>query len=319
MNKQTLQIGNLLKRYAILMVLMALIVFFTALNPVFLSVSNLVNIVRQISYLGIGCVGGMCCMLTGGVDLSLGKAITMNNILISWLMVNQGVNPWLAMLIAVIMNTAVGFANGFIIANFHMPPLIVTLSTQLILSGASYLLANGMPIFGFPQWFTVFGQGYVGPVPICAIIMVVCMAVGAFLLNRTYIGRRFFAVGSNAQAAELSGINVKRITYLAYSICGFFGAIAGIVVLSRTNSGQVTTGQGFEFDVISSLVVGGVSIEGGSGKMSRALIGVLIMGVLNNGFVIIGVSTYTQYVIKGFILLVAVGFDCVQRAKKNAK
>ena len=143
------------------------------------------------------------------------------------------------------------------------------------------------------------------------------MLFGAFFLNKSYIGRGFFGVGSNKQAAALSGINVKAVQCLAYSICGFFGGIAGIILLSRTNSAQVTAGTGFEFDVITALVVGGVSLDGGRGKMSRALIGVLIMGVLLNGFVIIGISTYTQKVIKGIILLLAVGFDCVQTAKEQ--
>ena len=311
------KVNTIIKKNAIFVVLIVLVAFFTAINPVFISPRNLVNIIRQSSYLGVACVGAMCCMLTGGVDLSLGSAVTMNNVLVAWLMVEHGVNPWVAILIGIIMNTACGFINGFIIANFNMPPLIVTLATQLILSGAAYLLADGMPIFGFPEWFTIFGQGYFGVVPVCVIMMVVCMLFGAFFLNKTYIGRRFFAVGSNKQAAALSGINVKAVQCLAYSICGFFGGIAGIILLSRTNSAQVTTGTGFEFDVITALVVGGVSLDGGRGKMSRALIGVLIMGVLLNGFVIIGISTYTQKVIKGIILLLAVGFDCVQTAKEQ--
>lgn len=308
---------NFIRKYSIFVVLAVLILFFSGMNPVFLSPSNLINITRQISYLGIGCVGAMCCMLTGGIDLSLGSAVTMNNIFIAYLMVNMGVNPVIACLLGVLLTTLCGLFNGLVVSKLDMPPLIVTLSTQLILSGAAYMLAKGMPIFGFPQGFNFMGQGYIGPIPVCVIIMVVCMAIGAFILNETYIGRYFFAVGSNAQSAQLSGINVKRIQQLAYSLSGFFGGISGMVLLSRTNSGQVTAGTGFEFDVISALVVGGVSVAGGTGKMSRALVGVLIMGVINNGFVIIGVSTYMQSIIKGCILLLAVGFDCVQRARKN--
>lgn len=307
---------NVVRKYSIFIVLLVLVAFFACLNPVFISIGNLINITRQVSYLGIGCVGAMCCMLTGGIDLSLGSAVTMNNILIAFLMVKLGVHPVLACLAGVVMNTAIGYINGYVVSTFNMPALIVTLSTQLILEGAAYILAKGMPIFGFPEGFNFIGQGYVGPIPFCVILLIICMLIGAFLLNKTYFGKYFFAVGSNAQASQLSGINVKQIQRLSYSLSGFFGGICGIVLLSRTNSGQVTAGKGFEFDVISALVVGGVSVSGGTGKMSRALIGVLIMGVLNNGFVIIGVSTYMQSVIKGFILLLAVGFDCVQRANK---
>ena len=314
------KVSELLKKYSIYLILVVLIGFFTAMNPVFLTGKNIMNIIRQVSYLGVGCVGMMACMLCGTIDLSLGASVTLNNIIMAVLMVKLGVHPVLACLTGIIVSSAFGLLNGWVYSNLHMPPMIVTLSTKLIMSGIAYLMVKGMPVYGFPNGFSVIGQGYIaGVIPICAICMFVCLIIAAFIFDKTTLGRHFFAVGSNANAALLAGVNVKRVQQIAYMLSGFFAGLAGIVLLSRTMSGQVTAGDGLEFNVISALTVGGVSIEGGTGKVSRALIGILIMGILTNGFVIIGVSTYMQDVIKGTILLVSVGFDCVQRYRaRNA-
>jgi ribose transport system permease protein len=163
----------------------------------------------------------------------------------------------------------------------------------------------------------MLGQGYLWVIPIPVVVMIVCLLVSSFILNKTFFGRHFHALGSNAEAAKFSGIRVKRMTYLAYSMCGFFAGLSGVVLLSRTNSGQPSAGLGFEFDVITALVLGGVSITGGAGTISSAVAGVLIIGVLSNGFVIAGVNTYVQQIIKGAILLVAVGFDCIQKRRQS--
>jgi ribose transport system permease protein len=137
------------------------------------------------------------------------------------------------------MSAAIGFVNGWIIANIRMPPLIVTLAMMIIIEGLAYLICQGLPIYGFPKSYTVIGQGYIGPIPIPVIIMAIIMSIGSFILNKTYFGRYFYAVGGNEQAANLSGIKVKNVKYLVYTLSGFFAGIAGIVILSRTNSAQV--------------------------------------------------------------------------------
>ena len=164
----------------------------------------------------------------------------------------------------------------------------------------------------------MIGQGYVGPVPVPVIIMVVILAVGSFILEKTYFGRYFYAVGGNEEAANLSGINVKRVKYLVYALSGLFAGIAGIVMLSRTNSGQALAGKGFELDVLTAVVLGGVSVNGGQGKINNVVAGVLILGVLGNGLVLLDVSQYVQMVTKGAVLLVAVGFDCYQKSGPRA-
>ena len=305
------------KRGGIYIVLLALIIFFSFASEYFLVSKNLLNVARQVSTLGIAAVGFAFVLLLGGIDLSVGSNITLVNIVGAWLIVHAGLNPVLAIILAVIMATAIGFANGWIIANIQMPPLIVTLAMMIIIEGLAYLICKGLPIYGFPSSFAVIGQGYVGPIPIPVIIMVVVMAIGSFILNKTYFGRYFYAVGGNEEAANLSGINVKKVKYLVYSLSGFFAGVAGIVVLSRTNSGQVLAGKGLEFDILTACVLGGVSVTGGFGKISNVVAGVLILGVLGNGLVLLNVSQFTQMIIKGSVLMLAVAFDCWQRRRKR--
>jgi len=304
---------DVLKKYGIYAVLLVLVIFFAVTSENFFQSSNLLNVARQVSMLGIVSVGFAFVLLLGGIDLSVGSVVTLVNVVTAWLMVTAHMNPILASILALIMSAAIGFANGWIIANIRMPPLIVTLAMLIIIEGLAYLICKGLPIYGFPKAYTVIGQGYIGPIPIPVIIMVVIMAIGSFILNKTYFGRYFYAVGGNEQAANLSGIKVKNVKYLVYTLSGFFAGIAGIVILSRTNSAQVLSGKGLEFDVLTACVLGGVSVTGGFGKISNVVAGVLILGVLSNGLVLLDVSQFVQMVIKGSVLMPAVAFDCLQR------
>jgi ribose transport system permease protein len=304
---------DVLKKYGIYAVLLVLVIFFAVTSENFFQSSNLLNVARQVSMLGIASVGFAFVLLLGGIDLSIGSVVTLVNIVTAWLMVTATMNPILASILALIMSAAIGFVNGWIIANIRMPPLIVTLAMMIIIEGLAYLICKGLPIYGFPKSYAVIGQGYIGPIPIPVIIMAVIMAIGSFILNKTYFGRYFYAVGGNEQAANLSGIKVKKVKYLVYTLSGFFAGIAGIVILSRTNSAQVLSGKGLEFDVLTACVLGGVSVTGGFGKISNVVAGVLILGVLSNGLVLLDVSQFAQMVIKGSVLMLAVAFDCLQR------
>jgi len=299
------------------MVLLVLFVFFAMTSSAFLKITNLINVARQISMLGIASVGMAFVLLLGGIDLSIGSVVTIVNIGIAWLMVKADVPPVIACTIALVGSTTIGFLNGYIIAKVKMPPLIVTLSSMIMIEGFAYIICKGVPIFGFPKGFAFIGQGYIGPVPFPVIILIFILAIGAYILNKTYFGRYFYAVGGNEEASKLSGINVDRVKYLVYSLSGFFAGIAGIVMLSRTNSGQVTSGKGFEFDVLTAVVLGGVSVNGGFGRISNVVAGVLIIGILSNGLVLLNVSAYIQMVIKGAVLMSAVAFDCIQKNKKT--
>ncbi|MDP0491143.1 MAG: ABC transporter permease [Verrucomicrobiota bacterium JB023] len=303
------------KQFGIYLVLVALLIFFSIASENFLNSHNLLNVARQVSMLGIVAVGFAFVLLLGGIDLSVGSVITLVNIVCAWLMVEAGWNPVLAVLAALLLSSLIGFMNGWIIAKIQMPPIIVTLAMLIIIEGVAYLISDGLPIYGFPESFAVIGQGYLGPIPIPVIIMGIVMALGGFILGKTYFGRYFYAVGGNEEAAKLSGIDVNKVKYLVYTLSGFFAGVAGVVILSRTNSGQVLSGKGFEFDVLTACVLGGVSVSGGHGKISNVLAGVLILGVLSNGLVLLDISQFVQMVIKGSVLLGAVALDSLQQRK----
>lgn len=306
-----------INEYAIYVVLILLFLFFSIASPSFINANNLINVVRQISMLGIASVGMTFALLVGGIDLSIGSQMSMVAVICSIMMTKGNINPCIASILCIILTSAVGFFNGIIISKIKMPPLIVTLSTMIIIEGVAFIISKGIPIFGFPQGFSVLGQGYIGIIPIPVIIMIVILIIGAVILNKTYIGRYFYSIGGNEEASRLSGIDVDKIKCLAYTLSGLFAGISGVILLSRTNSGQPTMGKGFEFDVLTAVVLGGVSVNGGVGKISNVISGILIIGVLNNGLVLMGMNTYVQSVIKGIVLLIAVAFDFIQRSKKK--
>ncbi len=309
--------NNFIKSNAIWLVfIIEVIIFAAASGGAFITSGNIVNISRQVSYYGIASIGMTFVILIAGIDLSIGSIITLVNVVCAFLMVNSGMNMWLAIIISLVVATAIGVLNGGMVATIGIPALIATFASQTIFEGAAYLISGGRPISGLPEGFALFGRWSVGIVPVCTIIMIICFIVGSFILNKTYFGRYFYAIGGNEEAAELSGIRVNRVKYLIYALSGFFAGLAGIVLLSRSNSAQSTVGKGLEFDVITCVVLGGVSVNGGVGRMSGVVAGVLIIGCLTNGMILMDVSEYTQMVVKGVVLAIAVGIDCLSKKRQ---
>ena len=304
-----------LKNNAIWFVFIAMVIIFTIGNNKFIGPSNIVAIARQVAVYGIASVGMTFVILIAGIDLSAGSIITFVNIICAYFMVNKGMNMWAATIIALMAATLIGVLNGFMVSTIGIPALIATFASQTIFEGMSYLISDGMPISGFTKDFNLFGKWSVGVVPVSTIIMIACFIVGSFILNKSYFGRYFYAIGGNEEAAKLSGIRVSRVKYLIYALSGFFAGLAGIVMLSRTGSAQNTAGKGYEFDFITCVVLGGVSVNGGVGRMSGVIAGVLIIGAMTNGLILMNVSTYSQQVIKGLVLAVAVGIDCMSKKK----
>ena len=308
---------NSIKSQAIWVVLVALVIVFTIANPRFISPNNLLTLLRQVSMYGIASIGMTFVILLGDIDLSTGTIISFVNIICAYMMVNMGIHPVIAILVSLVAATLIGVLNGFMVSTVGIPAIIATYATQTAFYGLALIICGGMPISGFSKGFAVIGQGYVGIVPIPVIIMIVCFAIGSFILNKTYFGRYFYAVGGNVEAAKLSGIRVSRIKYLVFAISGFFAGLAGIVMLSRTASGNASSGaDGFEFEVITCVVLGGVSVTGGVGRMSGVVAGTFIIGALKNGMVLMNVNSYVQKIVMGVVLALAVGFDCMQNKKR---
>jgi len=305
------------KKYAMYIVLLVMCVFFALTSKVFLKTSNILNLVRQSSMAGIGAVGVMFVILTGGIDLSIGSAISLQNILVAKMMVDLHIHPLPAVLLGILFITLTSTLNGVIVTKLKMPAMIVTLAFMNVYEGLAYITTNGLPVYGFNEKYRILGQGYVWIIPIPIIIMAAAFVIGAIVLNRSYFGRFIYAVGGNEQAARLSGLNVDRIKISAYAICGFFVGVAGMVMLSRVNSGQSNAGMGYEFDALIGVFLGGVSVSGGKGKLINVLAGVLVLAVLSNGMTLLNVGSYAQTVAKGFVLLFAVGFDCIQSNRKT--
>ncbi|WP_308798485.1 ABC transporter permease [Agromyces silvae] len=302
---------------AIVIVLILLIVAFSILSPNFLDANNLFNIMRQVTTLGIVAVGFAFVLITGGIDLSVGYQISLY-VVVCGLLMTQFSLPWpLAILLVLGLGIGIGLINGAIITFTGVAPLIVTLSMMTILNGVSYLLSRGLPISGFPSDFSILGQGAFFGIPISLFVLLAVWGIGLFIIGKTYLGRYFYAIGNNVEAARLSGVNTRRTLLFVYAISGLFSAVGAVLLLSRLNSAQSATGAGFEFSVLTACVLGGVSVMGGRGTLFGAFIGVLIVGVLDNGLVLLNVSEYVQLVVKGVILLAAVIYDAMSKASRG--
>jgi len=308
-----------IQSYVIFLILIVMVAFFGILTPRFFSAGNLLNILRQCAMMGVTAVGVMYVLLIGGIDLSVGSQVAFVNILCAYLMARQNWPILLAVLACLVCSAISGMAMGLLVTKCKIPAFIATLAFFNILKGLAQTICKGLPITGFPEKFKIIGQGYLGPIPIPVIIMIIIFGISAFVLNKTYFGRYLYAIGSNEEAARLTGINVSLIKCIVYAISSVCACLGGLITLSRLNSGSPQTGSGFEFEVITALVLGGVSISGGDGKISGAIEGVLIMGVLNNGLVMLNIDDYTQTIISGIVLALAVSIDCLQRDRSSKK
>lgn len=294
--------------YGILIFLIVLFIGLSFSSPYFLTVDNLTKVLRQVAVVGIVTVSMTMVILTGGIDLSVGSMLGLTSVVLAKLMV-AGVNVPLAILITLLLGSILGLFNGFLINRINISPLISTLGTMTIYSGITYIITGGKPVFGFPDSFSFIGQGYVLGIPVPIIILALVYILGFFVLNNTKFGRYLYGIGANEKASILSGVDVKKIKYSAYMISGLLSSIAAVVMLSRINSALPSTGSGLEFDVVTAVVLGGISVNGGEGKLQGVFIGLLIIAILSNGMILLGVDSYFQSVVKGLVLLIAVGID----------
>lgn len=310
---------NVYKKYGIYVLLLLVIIFFSIFAPNFLSMNNFLNVLRQVSMFGIVVIGITFVMISGGADLSVGGQMAVGGMICGMLMVNLQVPIIITVLIGLVFGTFCGAVNGWIAVKLNIFPMIVTLGTMLVLQGLAFVISGGYPVFGLPKGFNILGQGYIGVIPIPVIIFLIVVAISWFILNKTYFGRYIYAMGGNPEAARLAGVNVDRMRVIIYSFCGFITAIASLIMLSRTNSAQPGAGASYPFDCMTASVLGGISFAGGEGKIGGATVGVLIIGILGNGLQLMGFDSNWQGVIKGIVLIAAVGIDSVQRKVKKLK
>jgi len=287
----------------------------------FLTVSNVINVLSQISVNGIVVIGMTFILLTGGIDISVGSVAAFTSLITAMMLVSSnpfGSNIVIALAAGIGTGVLIGAASGFFISKIELQPFIVTLAMMTIFRGMTMVVSQGNPVSQLGETFSYIGVKYLGPVPINVIIMILFYAIAYYVLEHTCFGRYVYAVGGNKEAARLSGINTTKILMGIYMICAATASIAGMILASRVNSATPTAGNGSEMDAIAAAVIGGVSLTGGKGKIMGALIGAFIIGVLNNGLVLLNIDVYWTQVVKGIIILLAVVADVLSK-RKTAK
>lgn len=308
--------------YGVLLILLIMIAIFTIATPTFLTGTNIINISKQVAIMAILSVGMTLVLVSGGggIELSMGSVISLVVVVISKFVTEKGYSIPIALILAVLIAAILGFIDGVIIAKIKVPPLIMTLGMQIFLYGFTYSICDGKPVYGIPASLTWIGQTYLfGVIPVSALLMGAIVILGQFFVSKMYIGRSLYAVGSNEETANLSGISSDKIRIMAYTMCGFLVGIAGIVMLGRIGSGQPSAGEGYEMDVLTGCVLGGVSLNGGKGSVVKAFCGILIIGVLSNGMSLLGFDPFMQKMIKGLVLILAVIIDSLQYVKIKKK
>ncbi|MFA7567202.1 MAG: ribose ABC transporter permease [Alkalispirochaeta sp.] len=289
----------------ILPILVVIVILFAFLNGNFLRPNNLMNVLRQASINIVLAAGMTLVILIAGIDLSVGSILASTAVIGLMVSLNPSLQSF-TIAIPLLAGLAFGVLNGVLIAYVKLPFFIVVLGTMTALRGASYLLANGTTLINNDLNFAWIGNSYVGPVPWLAIIALAVIVIVWFILKKTVLGVRIYAVGGNAQAARLTGINVKFIIVFVYGMSGLLSGLGGVMTASRLYSASGLLGNGYELDAIASVILGGTSISGGSGSVIGTLFGALIIAILNNGLTLMNVSYFWQLVVRGVVIVLAV-------------
>jgi inositol transport system permease protein len=318
-----------MSKYSILLILVGLVVVVAILSGgVSLRINNLLNVLRQISVIGIIALGVTMCIITAGIDLSSGAVVAIVSVVVASLLQSadamdrlfKGGSPWpigVVLLIGLGIGIAIGFINGAMITKLRIPPFIATLGMMTFARGWGFVYSEGRPRGSLIESFQVIGQGSILGVPNPAIVLLVCVAITYVILEHTLWGRYTYALGSNLQAAVVSGIKTDRYLILVYTFAGFLAAVASIVLTARIGSGQPGLGLSYELDAIAASVIGGTSLAGGLGSAGGTLIGALIIGVMKNGLDILNVSADFQQIARAIIIVVAVTIDMRKNVRRN--
>lgn len=302
-------------KWGIYIILLLMVIISTIASPNFLTVSNILSVLRQSSPTIILAFGAMFLMISGNMDLSVGANLAFSGI--AALVVYTSSGSLLAgVLFGILCGVVLSVISGIITAYLEVPSFIVTLAMDLIIRGLIMMYTGGQAITKTDN-FSVIGQEYVGAIPIPIIIVLIATIVSWFVLKNTTLGRKFYGIGGNAEAAKAACINVKRVIVQSYIVSGVLTAIAGIIYISRINSGSPTAGEGYALDAIASTVIGGSSLNGGIGTATGTLVGAIIMGLISNILNLMGIQSYVQNVVKGIIIILAVVLDVQSKKKKT--
>lgn len=306
------QLRDLLNSSFIAVGLLVLLVLFSVASPYFLTSANMYRILQQVAVVAVLAVGQAFVIITAGIDLSQGSVVALTGICLL-LSYHAGVPFAGALVLALVVGVAVGCFNGTLVTIFHMPPFIATLASLAIAGGSALLASGGQPEFGLPSGFTAFGSDGLGTVPDIAIVAIGVAVVGQFMLGLTRFGRYTYAIGSNALAARVAGVRVRGQVFSVYVMSALCSAIGGVLLTAYVNGALPNAGTDYELYAIAAVVIGGGSLFGGVGTVWGAMLGALLLSVLNNGTDLLGVSTYFQTVLLGVVVVVAVYIDNFRR------
>jgi ribose transport system permease protein len=317
MRDRALRIGKLLKGSGLIWALIALCVTASLISPFFLNKINLLNVLRQVSLFGVVAVGMTFVILTKGIDLSVGSIVAVVGVLTATLLAGGTPIP-LAVIAGLAAGTLMGVVNGLGVTLGHVPPFIMTLGTMVMGRGISLIIADGgtVNMGAAADRFFWLGGGFLYGIPVPIWVFAAVCILGFIVLRFTPFGRQIYAVGSNDEAARLSGINVALTTFSVYAISGFMAALGGLLFLSRLSVGDPNSGLGLELEAITIVVIGGTSLFGGEGGVGGTVIGAIILAVLANVLNLIGVSPFSQQVVKGAIIVFAVLLETGRRRRK---
>jgi ribose transport system permease protein len=320
--RQRLRMGVGFRELNVLIAFLALCAFFWWRNPgVFTKPANLAIIMRFIATFGILAIGEVLVIITGGIDLSVGSMTALTGVLVAWLMLKGafgiesfGLVPSILMVLA--FAAMVGLWHGFFVTKVRVPAFIITLGTWLMAAGAAAYITRGYPVvFDSGHPFLVLGQGEIGSIPIMFVVLVLVALVVSFILNQTTLGRHIYAVGGNLESARVSGVHIDRVRLFCYATSGLMAGLTGILLASRLGQGTPVVGSAYELWAIAATVIGGTSLFGGEGTVLGAVLGAAIMGVMQNGMVLMNVSSYLQTFVLGVVLVIAVTYDTFRRRR----
>lgn len=313
--------GKIWKKFSrelgIIIALIILVVIFGLLEPLYLTPTNLLDIVNQTVINGLLAVGMTLVIITGGIDLTVGSTMAVVIVSIGQFLIN-GLNPFISVILGMVLGFILGTINGFLISKMKLQPFIVTMGMMSLYRGVAYLITGGWPVLNIPQRFrTIMDGDLIGIIPSSVIILLVVTFVAYILLKHTKFGTYLYSMGSNEEATRLSGVNVDKNKILAYAACGVTTALAGMVILAKLGTGEPAAGQGYELNAIAAAAVGGTSLSGGKGSIVGTFFGALLLQALRIGLIVIGVDTFWQYIATGGIIIAAVYLDIIQTNLKT--
>lgn len=318
---------KLVNNNILIIVLLALCVVLSFIAPNFLQISNLLNVFRNVSFQGIIALGMTMVIISGEIDLSVGSGVAFYGCMLAYLTekfagANMGYGPAITVsfVIVIALSILIGVVISVLRVYFNVPTFISTLAFMTVLKGAGFLVSGGYAITAFPASFNFLGGGYIGThIPFPALILIIVFVGIAFMMTKTELGRAIYAVGSNAEAARLSGISIFRVKTFALAATAVLTAVSGTMIASQIMSGTPTVANGWEMNVISSVIIGGASLSGGSGTVKGTLVGSAFLGIILNGMTLLGTSEYWQYVVRGVLILFAVLINNIQSSKTAVK